>query len=501
MRASISFVLLSAISPPCLAATAQRDEPKILQWQTQRRSPLAPSRRLRGRATSGSLDASWVNSDSAYFTNLTIGTPAQSFNVQIDTGSSDLWVPDAASSACQDGNCQYGAFDSSSSSTYEETDVPFNITYGDNTFASGFYFNDTVTISGQTLPGIVMGLGSDTDNFYGVMGIGFPKDEASSALYPNLPATLVSDDIIKSSAYSIWLDDPDNNKGSLLFGGVDTAKYSGDFKRVDIIPDPSLGYVYLQVNLTRVVASSSSGNDTLTSPDFPLTVILDSGSSLINLQSDLVKEIWTEVGAINGSQTATRVSGVTHIPSTYPLLPCSRAKNNGSFSFRFGGADGPEISVPMSELVLSLTQTGTEAKFSSGDYKGQDACYLGIMETGDINILGDTFLRSAFVTYDLSNRQIALAQAVWGASDSSITTFTKLKETIPGSSLAASQAETESISSKEPSYSAKSGFQSSGSGSGSGSGSSGTKSSASRSSSLGLFTLAFICAFTFILGI
>ncbi|KAL1896475.1 hypothetical protein Cpir12675_002764 [Ceratocystis pirilliformis] len=492
MRASISFVLLSAILPPCLAAAARRDEPKVLQWQTQRRSPLASSRRLRGRATSGTLDASWLNSGSAYFTNISIGTPAQSFNVQIDTGSSDLWVPDAASGACQDGNCQYGAFDLSSSSTYEETDVPFNITYGDNTFASGLYFNDTVTISGQSLPGLVMGLGSDTDNFYGVMGIGFPRDEASPVLYHNLPAALVSDDIIKSSAYSIWLDDPDDNKGSLLFGGVDTAKYSGDFKRVDIVPDPSLGYVYLQVNLTRVVASSSSGNDTLTSTGFPLTVILDSGSSLISLQSDLVKEIWTEVGAINGSQTVTLVNGVTTIPSIYPLLPCSRATNNGSFSFRFGGADGPEISVPMSELVLSLTKTDTEAKFSSGDYKDQDACYLGIFETDDVNILGDTFLRSAFVTYDLSNKQIALAQAVWGASDSSITTFTKLNETIPGSSLVASQAETESISSKEPSYSAKSGFQSS---------SSGTKSSASRDSSLSLFTLAFIFAFTLSLEI
>ncbi|KAL5606171.1 hypothetical protein BROUX41_006062 [Berkeleyomyces rouxiae] len=495
------LLLLASTAPTHIRAapTDARDTSgQVLHWQTQRRSlagdgPSGARRRLRLRSSSSSssssssdtLDMSWVNSQAAYFTNISVGTPSQSLTVQIDTGSSDLWVPDASLEACQQGKCELGSFDSTSSSTFEETDVPFNITYGDNTHASGFYFNDSVTVAGQTLDGLVMGLGSDTDNYYGIMGIGLTKDEATASAYANLPVALVQGGVIKSPAYSIWLDDPDTSKGNVLFGGVDSAKYTGELKRLDIVPDPSQGFVYLQVNLTRVVASSASGNDTLTSASFPLTVILDSGSSLMTLQTDLVRQIWTEVGAINGSATATRLSGVTGVPADYPLVPCSRGSTNASLSFRFGGADGPEISVPMSELVISLTAADSEVKFASGDYKGQDACYLGVFATDDVNILGDTFLRSAFVAYDLSNLQIGLAQAVWGASDSRIASFGTANATIPGSRLVASQIETASVSSKEPSYAAKSGFQESSS-------SSGSKSGASRSEALGALSLVVL---------
>lgn len=65
----------------------------------------------------------------SYYGNITIGTPPQQFSVQVDTGSSDLWVPSVvcSSTACKG----HASFNASLSSTYSEYGYPFQISYGD----------------------------------------------------------------------------------------------------------------------------------------------------------------------------------------------------------------------------------------------------------------------------------------------------------------------------------------------------------------------------------
>ena len=59
-----------------------------------------------------------------------------------------------------------------------------------------------------------MGLALDTDNPYGLVGVGYPAIEAIDpnvnnpmTVYPNLPQELVSEGIISTAAYSLWLND------------------------------------------------------------------------------------------------------------------------------------------------------------------------------------------------------------------------------------------------------------------------------------------------------
>lgn len=50
------------------------------------------------------------NNDLQYLANISVGTPPQQFVVQIDTGSSDLWIPATRSDLCQIQDCsQTGA--------------------------------------------------------------------------------------------------------------------------------------------------------------------------------------------------------------------------------------------------------------------------------------------------------------------------------------------------------------------------------------------------------
>ena len=66
---------------------------------------------------SGGVQLTDHNLDASYSGSMTIGTPAQTFNFILDTGSSDLWI---ASSACTSGCTGMTTYATSSSSSFVE---------------------------------------------------------------------------------------------------------------------------------------------------------------------------------------------------------------------------------------------------------------------------------------------------------------------------------------------------------------------------------------------
>jgi elongation factor G len=206
------------------------------------------------------------------------------------------------------------------------------------------------------------------------------------------------------------------------------------------------------VALTSLGAVSSSGQDTLTSQSFPIPVILDSGTTLSYLPTDLARQAWKEVGAVYAPQVGAAV------------LPCNMQNSGGYFSFGFAGPSGPRINVTMDELVLDLT-SGRAPTFTSGVYEGQEVCQFGIQNfTQAPYLLGDTFLRSAYVVYDLVNNQIGIAATDFNSTDSNIVPFPSMSAQIPSATVAPDQSEVTDIPTvTEPAYAASQGFMESGS--------------------------------------
>lgn len=123
-------------------------------------------------------------SNAQYYGEVKIGTPAQSFTVVFDTGSSNLWVPKVA---CQ--NCGYwfihggkSKFDKSKSSSYQADGSDFHIEYGSGD-VQGYFSVDTVTLADdivvknqkfaevQNAGGL--GIGYIMGMFDGILGLGF----------------------------------------------------------------------------------------------------------------------------------------------------------------------------------------------------------------------------------------------------------------------------------------------------------------------------------------
>lgn len=167
--------------------------------------------------------------------------------------------------------------------------------------------------------------------------------------------------------------------------------------------------------LSGLRAVSNTGSDTLGSSYFPTQAHLDAGTTFTTLPPDLVAEIYAEVGATVPGAGADAV------------VDCDIATSENYFCFELGGPGGALINVALNELVSTVE--GTE----------DGKCVFGIASNGgDDNevILGDTFLRSAYVVYDLVNYQVAIANTKFNTTDSNVVPFASYGAPVPSATYA-----------------------------------------------------------------
>lgn len=382
----------------------------------QRRHVADPLAHDRLRRRKGTVSEKLDNLETLYYANGTLGTPAQSFRLHIDTGSSDLWVNWYDSSFCTksgDSCGSSGTYNANASSTYKYVNSAFNISYADGSGAAGDYATDTFGFGGQTITDMQFGIGYTSSSAEGILGIGYTLNEVQVNRfgldeYPNLPKKLTDDNTISTNAYSLWLNDLDASTGSILFGGVDSDKYTGELGTIPILKEDG-EYSEFIVALTDM---GIGGNKTSLFSGSDVPVLLDSGTSLMYLPDEVADAIFTQLGATYDSS------------EELATVDCSLADQNGTVDFGFSGLS---ISVAYRELVIV-----------EGVSRGQEVCILGVALAGDSTcILGDTFLRSAYVVYDLDNNEISLAQTDFNATSSNVQEIKAGASGVPGATAVA----------------------------------------------------------------
>jgi len=312
-----------------------------------------------------------------YFSEISLGTPPQTFKVILDTGSSNLWVP---GSECSSIACYlHTKYDASSSSTYRKNGTKFEIRYGSGEL-SGYISNDVFQIGDLKVkhqdfaeatsePGLAFAFG----RFDGIMGLGYDTISVDGVVPPFY--NMIDQGLLDEPVFAFYLGDTNEQQESVAtFGGVDESHYTGKLVKI-----PLRRKAYWEVDLDAITFGKETAEMDNTG------VILDTGTSLIALPSTIAELLNKEIGAKKGF--------------------------NGQYTIECDKRDGlPD---------LTFTLTGHNFTIGPTDYilEVQGSCISSFMgmdfpePMGPLAILGDAFLRKWYSVYDVGNNAVGLAKS------------------------------------------------------------------------------------------
>ena len=288
----------------------------------------------------------------------------------------------------------YGSFDTGDSDSFKRNDTApsFLIAYVDGTKALGIWGHDDVKIGGTAVHNLSFAIANVTSSNIGVLGIGLPGLEVTYSnsrsggyQYENLPMKMRNQGLIAKNAYSLYLGPKDSANGSILFGAVDHAKYSGDLQTIPMINTlKSRGYadpIRIEVALLGMTFNSSSSSAQVVTLN-TYGAVLDTGSTLSYLPRSLLNRLADMIGATYSFNVGAYV------------VDCATEKSV-TVSINFSGV---VITVPLTDLMLPTSSSGL--------------CIFGMLAQDPTSLyilFGDNVLRSAYVVYDLEDYEIALA--------------------------------------------------------------------------------------------
>ena len=208
------------------------------------------------------------------------------------------------------------------------------------------------------------------DAFSGILGIGYGQGITTN--YRNFIDELNAQNATRVKAFTVALGSKQEEEGSVVFGGVDTSKFSGSLARLPIIPaknSPDRVPRYW-VNMESVSLSPPEGaSRAYPNTNFP--VFLDTGATMTLLPEALANAIATDFGSPGPDA------------SGFYEVSCDLNNVNGTLDFAFNGMT---IKVTYDELIRTVQSS-------------PPSCFLGISPSNEFALLGDTFMRSAYSTF------------------------------------------------------------------------------------------------------
>lgn len=285
--------------------------------------------------------------------------------------------------------------------------VLFNTTFADKTGVSGPFIKEDIVIGDIKVKQQIMGYGTETSTNLGIMGLAFDalestNDGQSNITYPSFLDNLVTQGVINKRIFSLYLNTFQAEKGSILFGGVDTERYYDSLVKLPVLPDPETGTVGAW--LVKLDGMSATGID-LPPLDNNTLITLDSGTTDTLLPPAQAEPIFDYLGAVSFKGSTESFDG--------KFADCKHTKDNVTFTFQFGDR---KFYMPLSNFVIDQftdrEQSELKAALGSVTKNWQKVCSLGFEVAGENDLLfGDSFLRALYVVHDVENQMVGIAQA------------------------------------------------------------------------------------------
>ncbi|KAK6454451.1 aspartic proteinase precursor [Scheffersomyces xylosifermentans] len=329
---------------------------------------------------SGSHEAPLTNYLNAqYFTEISLGTPAQNFKVILDTGSSNLWVP---SQECSSLACfLHTKYDHDASSSYKANGSEFSIQYGSGAM-EGYVSQDTLIIGDLVIPkqdfaeatsepGLAFAFGK----FDGILGLAYDTISVNKIVPPIYNA--INSGLLDKPQFAFYLGDTnkDENDGGLAtFGGYEEDAFTGKITWL-----PVRRKAYWEVSFEGIGLGDEFAELHNTG------AAIDTGTSLITLPSSLAEIINAKIGATKSWSGQYQVE-------------CEKRDTLPDLTLNFAGYN---FTLSAYDYILEVGGSCISV-FTPMDFP---------QPIGDLAIVGDAFLRRYYSIYDLKKDAVGLAKA------------------------------------------------------------------------------------------
>ncbi|KAJ5894202.1 acid protease [Penicillium taxi] len=358
--------------------------------------------------TSGSSTLISLAEGEEYATSITIGT--QTFEVIVDTGSSDTWVVEEGFTCIDldtgedttESACDFGPTYTPDSTLSKISNEEFSIEYGDGEYLYGYIATETVTLADVTVDqeiAIVTESAWEGDSTTsGLTGLAYPLltsayDGFEQVEYNPIFTTMVKDGLVDSYFSLAILRDVSGDAGYLTLGGLPPITFNETWTSTDIlitsIEGYSKGYDFYTINIDSVsvngkTISGAGGTD--------IQYIVDSGTTLNyypTAVADAVNAAFEPAATYNSDEGAY----VVDCKATAP-----------THTITIGGT---AFTINPLDLIL----------YAGTDDEGNDICITGIVDGGDdysedVFILGDTFQKNVVTVFDVGATELKFAPNV-----------------------------------------------------------------------------------------
>ncbi|KAJ7879486.1 aspartic peptidase A1 [Mycena olivaceomarginata] len=323
------------------------------------------TKRMQRRGSEQSLNFVNQKGDSSYFGTVDIGTPPQSFNVILDTGSSDLWVADSDCVNCDRGTPLFKS--ASSTSFVQRQNQVTPISYGSGNVA-GFISTESVAMGN-----------------FSVANQGFLAVDAISATgatpfwqalisSKQLAAPEMAFQLTRFRGTNFQDEEPG---GSFTLGGTNSSLFQGDIEFLPMLTTAGQATFWLlgvsEVTVQGTPLKIATGNDALAA--------IDTGTTLIGGPTTDVENLWAQ---IKGSAKIPSMPGFFQFPCTTTL----------NISMAFGGKLWP-----IAPQDMNLGSNG-----------GSMGAVLRLTGGNPTWVVGDTFLKNVYSVYRSDPASIGFAQ-------------------------------------------------------------------------------------------
>ncbi|KAJ5884359.1 hypothetical protein N7504_011931 [Penicillium tannophilum] len=360
--------------------------------------------------TSGSSELISLFEGEEFATSITFGT--QSFDVIVDTGSSDTWVVKSGFE-CIDldtgkktstSTCEFGTTYTADSTLKTISGEEFEIEYGDGEYLYGYMATETVTLADITVDqeiAVVTEAAWEGDGTTsGLTGLAYPaltsaysERTEEQEEYNPIFTTMYEDGLIDSYFSLAILRDVSGDSGYLTLGGLPPVNFTETWTTTDILITSISGYTkaydFYTINIDSVsingeTVSGSGGSD--------IQYIVDSGTTLNYYPTSVADAVNAAFSpaAVYSDDEGAYVVDCDATPPTHTITIA-----------------GTAFTINPLDMIL----------YAGTDDDGNDVCISGIDDGGDdssedVYILGDTFQKNVVTVFDVGAVEMKFAPHV-----------------------------------------------------------------------------------------